>query len=221
MNKENKQKFLDYLDILFPSAKCELNFSTPFELLISVVLSAQCTDKRVNLVTPVLFEKYKTPRDFANANILDVQKIIKPCGLYVNKAKNIILLSRQIVKNFNCKVPNNLTDLTTLSGVGMKTAKVVLNNVYGEKVIAVDTHILRVSNRLGIVDEKNPDKCSIKLEKIFKGNIDNLHHKMVLFGRYYCKAKNPKCNGCKLKDFCKYYKTIVKQNKMWYTKAKE
>ncbi len=214
MNKENKQKFLDYLDLLFADAKCELNFSTPFELLISVVLSAQCTDKRVNLVTPILFDKYRSPQDFANADINEVEQIIKPCGLYKNKTKNIIQLSKQIVENYNGIVPNNLKDLTTLSGVGMKTAKVVLNNVYGEKVIAVDTHILRVSNRLGIVDEKNPDKCSIKLEKMFKGNIDNLHHKMVLFGRYYCKAIKPCCGDCKLKDFCKYYKKLVKQGKM-------
>ncbi len=210
MNKEQRQNFLNYLNELFPSAKCELNFSTPFELLIAVVLSAQCTDKRVNLITPILFEKYKSPKDFANANLNEIEEIIKPCGLYKNKAKNIKLLSKQLVENFDGNVPNNLKELTMLNGVGMKTAKVVLNNVFGAKVIAVDTHILRVSNRLGIVDEKNPDKCSIKLEKIFKNNIDDLHHKMVLFGRYYCKAIKPICSDCKLKDFCKHYKKVVK-----------
>lgn len=210
MNKEQRQNFLNYLNELFPSAKCELNFSTPFELLIAVVLSAQCTDKRVNLITPILFEKYKSPKDFANANLNEIEEIIKPCGLYKNKAKNIKLLSKQLVENFDGNVPNNLKELTMLNGVGMKTAKVVLNNVFGVKVIAVDTHILRVSNRLGIVDEKNPDKCSIKLEKIFKNNIGDLHHKMVLFGRYYCKAIKPICSDCKLKDFCKHFKKVVK-----------
>ena len=210
MNKEQRQNFLNYLNELFPSAKCELNFSTPFELLIAVVLSAQCTDKRVNFITPILFQNYKSPKDFANANLNEIEEIIKPCGLYKNKAKNIKLLSKQLVENFDGNVPNNLKELTMLNGVGMKTAKVVLNNVFGAKVIAVDTHILRVSNRLGIVDEKNPDKCSIKLEKIFKNNIDDLHHKMVLFGRYYCKAIKPICSDCKLKDFCKHYKKVVK-----------
>ena len=220
MNKDQKQFFLKYLDDMFPNAKCELNFSTPFQLLVAVVLSAQCTDKRVNLITPILFKQFKTPYDFAVAKIEVIEEIIKLCVLYKKKTKNIVLLSKQLIEKYGGTVPNNLKDLTSLSGVGMKTAKVVLNNVYGAKVIAVDTHILRVSNRLGIVDEKNPDKCSIKLEKIFKQNIGNLHHKMVLFGRYFCKARNPDCNICKLKDFCKYYKKLDKQYKMWYNTHK-
>ena len=212
MKKIERLNFINYLDELFPNAKCELNYKTPFELLVAVILSAQCTDKRVNLVTPLLFSKFKTPYDFANADVKEVEDIIKPCGLYKNKAKNIICASKTIVEKFNGELPNNIKDMMTLNGVGMKTAKVVCSNVYGDNVIAVDTHILRVANRLGFVNEKNADKCSLKLEKIFANNLTNLHHKMVLFGRYHCKARNPSCNICKMKEFCKYYKKDIKKS---------
>ena len=214
MQKKDRIKFLQYLDKLFPNAKCELEYKTPLQLLIAVILSAQCTDKRVNQVTPDLFKKYQSVYDFANANIEDIEKIIMPCGLYKNKAMNIVKTSKMIIENFNGEMPNNIKDMMKLNGVGMKTAKVVCSNIYGDNVIAVDTHVLRVVNRLGIVNESNPDKCSEKLEKIFRDNLTNLHHKLVLFGRYHCKAKKPLCVDCEMKNVCKYYKTKIKNIKM-------
>ena len=214
MNK--RDLIVDYLTKLFPDANCELEGETPFEFLVSVILSAQCTDKRVNMTTPALFAKYNTPKDFVGAEIQDVENIIRPCGFYHNKAKNIILLSHALLDRFDGIVPNTLEELMSLPGVGMKTAKVVLGFVFNRNVMAVDTHVLRVSNRLGIVSEKNPDKCSILLEKYFKNDVQKLHHRLVLFGRYYCKALSPKCDVCELKGICKYYnevKNVSRQSK--------
>lgn len=206
MKQSNKKKIIDYLEELFEESKCELNFSTPFQLLVAVILSAQCTDKRVNMITPILFQKFSTPKDFATAKVEDIEEIIKPCGFFKNKAKNIKNASIQIIEYFNGELPTNVKDMMTLDGVGMKTAKVVCGQIYNADVIAVDTHVLRVTNRLGIVDEKDPNKCSVKLENEFKNNIKGIHHRLVLFGRYFCKARNPQCDDCKLKDICKYYK---------------
>ena len=205
---DKKQIIVDYLTQLFPDARCELSGETPFEFLVSVILSSQCTDKRVNMTTPTLFAKYKRPQDFVKADILDIENIIRPCGFYHNKARNIVLLSHALLDKFDGVVPNTLDELMSLPGVGMKTAKVVLGFVFNQNVMAVDTHVLRVSNRLGIVDEKNADKCSIKLEKYFKTDVQKLHHRFVLFGRYYCKAISPKCEMCQLKSICKYYKEV-------------
>lgn len=217
MKTEDKEEILSYLEKLFPNAGCELISETPFEFLVSVILSAQCTDKRVNMVTKDLFKKYSTPYDFKNAILEDIEELIKPCGFYHNKAKNIKKCSEELIEKFNGELPKTVKEMMTLSGVGMKTAKVVCGDLYNEKVIAVDTHVLRVSNRLGIVDEQNPDKVSVMLEKIFAKDLSRLHHRLVLFGRYYCKAIKPKCESCELKNLCKYYKNKVKPNKMWYT----
>ena len=202
----NNQVFVNYLQQLFPNAKCELNFNTNLELLISVILSAQCTDKRVNMVTPVLFKKYKTVQDFASANVQEIEQIIKPCGLYKSKAKHIVLCASGILKNYNGQIPNTREQLTKLSGVGRKTANVYLSTIYGENCIAVDTHVLRVSNRLGFAKTKNPLVCEKALTKKFKTDLNVLHHRLVLFGRYYCKAKKPECQTCKLKEYCTHYK---------------
>ena len=210
MKNKDRQMFVDYLEKLFPNAVCELNYNTPFELLVAVILSAQCTDKRVNLTTPKLFSKFSTPQDFANANIDDIEQIIKPCGFYHNKAKNIKNASIQIVEKFNGELPTNISDMMSLSGVGMKTAKVVCSVLYNEKVIAVDTHVRRITNRIGFVNEQNPDKCSVLLEKIFKDDLSKIHHRMVFFGRYHCKAIKPNCGECQLKSICKYYKNLGK-----------
>ena len=205
---DKRDKIIEYLTGLFPNANCELKGETPFEFLISVILSAQCTDKRVNMTTPALFAKYNTPQDFIKADIKDVENIIHPCGFYHNKAKNIMLLSHALIGRFDGVVPNTLEELMSLPGVGMKTAKVVLGFVYNQNVMAVDTHVLRVSNRLGIVNEKNPDKCSVLLEKYFKKDVQKIHHRLVLFGRYYCKAIKPKCDICELKSVCKFYSEV-------------
>jgi len=201
-----KEKFLSYLKECFAEPKCELNFSNNFELLIAVILSAQCTDKRVNAVTEKLFKKLKTPQDFVNISQEELEVLIKSCGLYHSKAKNIKKACKSIVNDFNGSLPRNYNDLLSLAGVGRKTANVVSSIVYGENRIAVDTHVLRVSNRLGFSKSKNPNICEKDLTKLFKNDLKDLHYRMVLFGRYNCTAKNPKCENCKLKENCLYFK---------------
>ena len=203
---KNKEVFLSYLQKLFPDAKCELEYFSPFEMLVAVILSAQCTDKRVNMITPILFKKFKTPKDFASADITEIEQIIKPCGFYHNKAKNIKNCSIALVEKYNGQLPTTVEEMMKLPGVGMKTAKVVCGDVYGQDVIAVDTHVKRISNRIGLVNEQNPDKISVELEKLFKDDFSKIHHRLVLFGRYHCKAQNPKCTECEMKNYCKYYK---------------
>ena len=203
MDKQNL--ILSYLNKLFAQPRCELNFKNNFELIVAVVLSAQCTDKRVNLVTPKLFEQYPTAKDLSKAKQKDVIAIIHSLGFYNNKSKNIINLSKDLCSRFNGEVPNNFDDLVSLSGVGRKTANVVLAVAYSQDAIAVDTHVFRVSNRLGI-KSKNPLECELKLQKMFnKKDWSNLHYLLVLFGRYYCKAINPQCETCKLQNICEYY----------------
>ena len=205
---KNKQKdILEYMHKLFPDAECELVSNNGYELVVSVILSAQCTDKRVNQTTPALFAKYPTVYDLAVAKQDDVEKIVKPCGFYHSKAKNIIACSKAIVEKFGGEIPKTVDEMMTLPGVGMKTAKVVCGDLYHSKVIAVDTHVKRVSNRLGLVKENNPDLISVKLEKMFADDITSVHHRFVLFGRYYCKSQKPKCEDCELKNVCEYYKT--------------
>ena len=198
-------KFVEYLKRLLPDAQCELNFSTTFELLVAVILSAQCTDKRVNQVTKELFKEFNAPQDFANLKQEDLEQKIHSCGFYRNKAKNIISASKDILQKFNGEVPQNYDELLSLAGVGRKTANVVSANAFGTNCIAVDTHVLRVSNRLGFTASQNPNICERDLTKRFKSDLANLHHRMVLFGRYYCKALKPECQMCELKNQCKYY----------------
>ena len=199
------EKVLNYLDELFPEPACELKFNSKFELLVSVILSAQCTDKRVNMVTKELFKKYNTPKDFAGLKQEELESMIKSCGFYHNKAKNIISCSKDILERFNGKVPGNIDDLMTLAGVGKKTANVVYSVGFGGDAIAVDTHVFRVSNRLGI-KSKNPLECEAKLQKLVpKQNWSKVHHQTVLFGRYFCKAIKPNCKECELADICEYY----------------
>ena len=200
----SKEKFLNYLQQLFPDAVCELKFNSVFELLVSVILSAQCTDKRVNMVTEKLYKKCNTPQGFCDMPLEVLEQKIKSCGFYHNKAKHIKEASESIVKNFGGEVPKTFDDLVTLAGVGRKTANVVCSVAYGENRCAVDTHVLRVSNRLGFAKTQNPDVCEKELVKLFKTGLDKLHYRMVLFGRYYCKAMKPECDTCKLKDICKY-----------------
>ena len=202
------EEFVEYLTSLFPDAFCELKFNSNFELLVAVILSAQCTDKRVNMVTEVLFKQLSTPRDFANVKQEDLEQKIKSCGFYHNKAKNIINCAKEITEKYNGEVPSDFDTLTTLAGVGRKTANVVCSVAFGQNRIAVDTHVLRVSNRLGFTCSNNPDICEMDLTKRFKNNLDKLHYRMVLFGRYHCKAIKPECSMCKLKEDCKYYKSI-------------
>ncbi len=206
MNKKDKDAFISYLGRLFPKAECELQYSDSFQFLVAVMLSAQCTDSRVNMVTPKLFEHFSTPSDFANADIVEIENLIKSCGFYHNKAKNIKNASIEIVNRYGGQLPNTIEELMTLPGVGMKTAKVVCGDLYNVDVIAVDTHVKRISNRLGFTNESDPNKISIQLEHIFREDMSKIHHRLVLFGRYHCKAQNPSCSTCEVKNICKYYK---------------
>jgi len=195
----------NYLDELFPNPRCELNYNKDYELLIAVVLSAQTTDKRVNKVTEVLFSKYPTLRDLKNADIKDISNIIKEIGTYRKKAIFIKEISRILDEEYEGTVPNNRKVLESMPGVGRKTCNVVLSNIYNVPAIAVDTHVSRVSKRLGLVYKKDDvDKIEKKLmRKIKKENWSKRHHQLVLFGRYKCKAQKPDCENCKLINICK------------------
>ena len=201
---------INYLDELFPNPKCELNYEKDYELLIAVMLSAQTTDKRVNMVTEILFKKYPSLDSLANAHINDIIEIIKPIGTFNKKANNITSIANSLINDKNGVVPNDRNYLESLSGVGRKTTNVVLANLYNVPCIAVDTHVSRVSKRLGIA-KKNDDVLVIerKLNKKFpKDLLPRIHHQLVLFGRYYCKAKNPLCENCELKNICKEKKKV-------------
>ena len=208
MNKSNVEQIIINLKKQYPDAKCSLDFSTPFELVVAVMLSAQCTYERVNKTTPTLFKKCKTIEDFANIDIKELEDIIHPCGFYRNKAKNIKLCANQILNKFNGEVPSNMDDLLSLAGVGRKSANVILLEVFGIATgIAVDTHCKRISNRLGISSEKDPNKIEQDLLKqINKKYLKDVNHLFIWHGRYTCTAQNPKCNNCVLKDICTYKK---------------
>ena len=194
------------LDCLVPNPVCELNFQTPFQLLVAVVLSAQCTDARVNKVTNSLFQKYPSAKEFANLSVDELGKEIYSLGFFRTKAKNLIALSKSLIENFDGKVPCTMKELTTLPGVGRKTASVVLAEAFNIPAFAVDTHVFRVANRLGIGDEKSPDACEAALKNFFpKENWAKTHLQMVIFGRYTCKAQNPKCTDCPFQSICKYF----------------
>lgn len=209
--KEKNKAVLEYLKKLYPNATCELKFNSIFEMLVAVILSAQCTDARVNKVTPALFKKYKTPQDFANAKQEDVEKMIYSCGFYHNKAKNIIACSKDIVEKYNGVVPNTLEKLQTLAGVGRKTANVVYSLGFDGDAIAVDTHVFRVSNRISLAKGETPFEVEKQLMQNFdKSDWSKLHYMLVLFGRYVCKAKNPQCENCELKNCCDFYKNNQK-----------
>ncbi len=198
---------INYLDKVIPEAKCELNYTMDYELLIAVMLSAQTTDKRVNMVTDILFKKYPSLYHLSNANIDDIIDIIKPIGTYKKKANNVIKIAKSLLNEQNGIVPNNRDYLENLPGVGRKTTNVVLSILYNVPCIAVDTHVARVSKRLGLADE-NDDVLVIeqKLTKMLpKDKLNKLHHQLLLFGRYFCKSRNPDCLNCELKNKCKNY----------------
>lgn len=202
----------DYLDELFPNPRCELNYTKDYELLLATMLSAQTTDKRVNSVTEILFKKYPTLKALSEANITDIQNIIRPIGTYHKKSENLIEIAKKLNKDYGETLPNNRDYLESLPGVGRKTANVVLSNIFNVPCIAVDTHVSRVSKRLNFAKEKdNPLQIEKKLNRKFKKeDLCKRHHQLVLFGRYYCLARNPKCPECKLKEICKFYKHLSK-----------
>ena len=207
MKKQDAKRVIDILRSTYPDATCSLDFTTPFEMVVAVMLSAQCTDERVNKTTPILFNKCKTIEDYANIDIKELEEIIHPCGFYKNKAKNIKLCAKQVLGNFNGIVPNNMEDLLTLAGVGRKSANVILLEVYGiANGIAVDTHAKRISNLMGFSNEKEPEKIEQDLIKVLpKDYLKYVNHLFVWHGRNTCIARNPKCDFCSVKDFCKFY----------------
>ncbi len=189
----------------YPNSTIALNFSNPLELLVATILSAQCTDVRVNEVTKSLFKKYKSAKDFARAEMKILEREIKPTGFYKNKAKMVIECCKKIVKHFKGKVPRTLKELTTLPGVGRKTANVVMGSAFGKQTIAVDTHVLRVSNRLGIAHSNNPDEVEKQLVKqLPQGKLTAFNLALILHGRETCTARKPKCSECVLYDECKW-----------------
>lgn len=203
--RKNVDKIINYFDEEFKDAKCELNYETPYQLLVAVILSAQCTDKRVNEVCKTLFKVASTPQKMLELGENNLKKIIYSCGFYNNKAKAILSATKQIVDNYNGQVPSTMEELTSLDGVGRKTANVVLGEAFNIPAIAVDTHVLRVSKRLGLTDlNSTPEKCEQDLTNIVpKSKQAKFHIQMVWFGRYMCKSQNPQCENCKLKDICK------------------
>lgn len=209
MTSTGLTKIENYLDELFPRPKCELNYNKDYELLLATMLSAQTTDKRVNMVTEVLFSRYPSVKALSEADINDIIEIIKPIGTFNKKAVNVVEIAKRLYNECDCKVLNDRNYLESLPGVGRKTTNVVLSNLFNEPCIAVDTHVSRVSIRLGLAKKNdNPFTIEKKLTKKFKKkDLCKRHHQLVLFGRYYCLARGPKCENCKLKDICKYFKT--------------
>ena len=208
MKKSDAIKFVEILKETYPDATCSLDFRTPFQMVVAVMLSAQCTDERVNKTTPALFERCKTIQDFADIYLKELEEIIHPCGFYKNKAKNIKLCAKQVLEKFNGVVPDNMDDLQSLAGVGRKSANVVMleafNNPQG---IAVDTHAKRISNLIGLSNESEPVKIEQDLIKIFpKEYLKDINHLFVWHGRNTCIARKPKCDLCSVKEFCKHYK---------------
>ncbi|MDO9630062.1 MAG: endonuclease III [Acholeplasmataceae bacterium] len=204
MKKE--EHILEVLESMFPDAHVELNHNNNYELLIAVVLSAQTTDVGVNKITPALFKAYPSPYELMHAELTDIENKIKTIGLYRNKAKNIILLAKQLVEKHQGIVPGDRESLESLPGVGRKTANVVLSNAFGIPALAVDTHVARVSIRLGLA---NPSDSVLEIEnklmkKLPREKWQKAHHQFIFFGRYHCLAKNPKCSNCPLFDLCKY-----------------
>ncbi|PAF14178.1 MAG: endonuclease III [Shouchella clausii] len=214
LSKKDTQYAIDQMGELFPNAECELTHSNPFELLIAVVLSAQCTDALVNKVTPKLFAKYKTPEDYVQVPLEELQEDIRSIGLYRNKAKNIKKLSQSLLEHFNGQVPREREQLESLAGVGRKTANVVTSVAFGEPAIAVDTHVERVSKRLGICRWKDNVRQveETLMKKIKKEDWSDAHHRLIFFGRYHCKAQAPKCPTCPLLDMCREGKKRMKKS---------
>jgi len=192
----------------YNDAVTELKYKDAYELVVAVALSAQCTDKRVNLLTPILFEKYPSVKELALADIEDVKKIINSCSFFNNKAKNIVSMAKRVVDVYDGKIPMNEKELQTLAGVGQKTANVVMIEYTGANLMAVDTHVFRVSHRLGLSDDKTAIATEATLVKKFKNELHALHQGMVLFGRYICKSKNPECEKCFLTQYCKTKETF-------------
>ncbi len=205
MTKKQRAKLcVEALEKEYPDALCSLAASNPLELLIATRLSAQCTDERVNKITPALFTKYPTLEDYCNADVEDIEKIIYSCGFYKGKAKDIKELSIKIRDEFGGQVPDSIEKLTSLPGVGRKTANLIMGDVYKQPAIVADTHLIRITNLIGLVDTKDPKKVELELKKIIEPDKSNdFCHRIVLHGRAVCIARRPECSKCCMKEYCK------------------
>lgn len=212
LSKSEVKEVINILLELYPDAKAELNFSTPFELLIATILSAQCTDVRVNKTTDIIFKEYNTPEAFLTLSSDELGDKIKSCGFYNMKSRNILSTCSILVNKYNSKVPDKISELLNLPGVGRKTANVVVSNAYGIPAIAVDTHVFRVTNRIGVVNEKDVEHTEFALQKAISKELwTKSHHLFIFHGRRVCKAVNPKCLECKLNPVCLYYNKSQKR----------
>ena len=205
MTKKERAKLLvEGLKKEYPDAICSLTADNPFELLIATRLSAQCTDARVNMVTPALFSKYRTLDDYVNADVKDIEDIIHSCGFYHGKARDIIEMAKGVRDRFGGVVPDNIEDLTSLQGVGRKTANLIVGDVYKKPAVVADTHLIRLTNRMGLVNTKDPKKVEMELKKILPPEESNdFCHRCVLHGRAVCTARKANCDNCCLNDVCK------------------
>lgn len=204
---------LEILGRMYPDAKTALKFETPFELLIATMLSAQTTDRQVNCITENLFKKYRDPEDFARLTPSELEEDIKSCGLYRTKSRNIIATCRILVEKYEGRIPDNFEDLVALPGMGRKTANVVLSNAFLKPAFAVDTHVFRVANRIGLADAGDVRKTEQQLcARVPESMWGKAHHWLIHHGRKVCRAKNPKCSGCPLKGYCKYYAALGRKS---------
>lgn len=202
-----KQRAISAVEALkkeYPKAICSLNYKDEFQLLAATRLSAQCTDARVNIVTPALFEKYPTVEAFAEAEVADVEELIRSCGFYRTKAKDLVEMAKKIISDFGGKVPDNIEDLTSLPGVGRKTANLICGDIFGKPAVVADTHLIRISNLLGLVETKDPFKVEMQLKELLPAEESNdFCHRCVLHGRAVCIARRPDCDNCCMAEFCK------------------
>ena len=206
--KNTNIEIIEKLKKFYPDAKCSLDFNTPFEMLVAVILSAQCTDERVNKTTPDIFKKYNTPEDFANMDLALLENLIHPCGFYKNKAKNIKATSQILVEKYNSEVPKTMEELISLPGVGRKTANVIMLEVFNNpQGVAVDTHCKRIANRIGLSHKADPEKIEEDILKKFpKKYYYDLNHVLIWHGRNTCMARKPKCENCPISSYCEYFK---------------
>ncbi|MBO5413778.1 MAG: endonuclease III [Clostridia bacterium] len=207
MKKEDIIEIIENLKNTYPDATCSLDFKTPFELGIAVMLSAQCTDERVNKITPLLFAKYKKPEDYINTSLEEIEEIIKPCGFYKNKAKNVLGYAKMIVEEYTGKMPETMAELVKLPGIGRQSANVIMLEAFNNpEGIAVDTHAKRIANRIGLSKEKEPLKIEQDLIKIIpKKYFKDVNHLLVWHGRNICNARKPQCEKCPIKKYCEFY----------------
>ncbi len=210
-DNEKSLKAVKLLENEYPEAICSLVYTDPLQLLIATRLAAQCTDKRVNMVTPALFDKYKNAEDFASADISDVEELIKSCGLYKTKARDIVAMCRMLCDDFGGEVPDTIEELTKLPGVGRKTANLVVGDIFKKPAVVVDTHCIRITGRLGFHNSKDAVKIEKILRALLPGDKSNdFCHRLVLHGRAVCDARKPKCNICCMNEICSYYKNSDK-----------